>query len=110
MSDENKYGTEPIFHDAGDGPVKGQGTGFGIASMILGIVSILLSCTYFNIVTGIISVILGVIQIVKNEKKGMAIAGIVCSVVSVIILLLLILLGSYMLSSGMYNEIMNSVY
>ena len=61
---------------------KGTGTGLGIASMVLGIISVLLFATCLNYILGIIAIVLGIIQIVKNEKKGMAIAGIITAVVS----------------------------
>lgn len=44
---------------------KGDGRGYGIASLILGIVSVLLFCTCINWVTGILAIIFGIIQITK---------------------------------------------
>ena len=48
---------------------KGDGRGYGIASLILGIVSVLLFCTCINWVTGILAIIFGIIQITKIRSK-----------------------------------------
>ena len=45
---------------------KGDGRGYGIASLILGIVSVLLFCTCINWVTAILAVIFGLIQYHKR--------------------------------------------
>ena len=65
---------------------KKVGQGFGIAALILGIISLL--CFWgccLNFVTGILAIIFGIIQIVQYEGKGMAIAGIITSVISFIL-------------------------
>ncbi|WP_455720407.1 hypothetical protein [Agathobacter sp.] len=64
---------------------KGDSIGFGIASMVLGIASVLLFCTCFNIVTAILAVIFGIIQLVKNKNKVFAIVGISTAAVSIIL-------------------------
>lgn len=125
MSDENNMyekeqqdnqGTiynDQSYQNNNGGPVKGQGTGLGIASMVLGIVSIPMMCcggvSFLCIVLGIVSIVLGIVQIVKNEKKGMAIAGIVCSAVAIVLYICLFAFGAILLSSGAYEEIMNSL-
>jgi lysylphosphatidylglycerol synthetase-like protein (DUF2156 family) len=68
---------------------KSDGIGFGVASLVLGIASLLLFCTFVNILTGILAIIFGVVQIASNKKKGMAIAGIVTSIVSFVLLVLI---------------------
>lgn len=60
-----------------------------VASLILGIVSIV--CSFFGglswigIITGIVGIILGVKGKKDPEKKGMATAGFVCSVIGLIL-------------------------
>lgn len=52
----------------------------GIASLILGILSFLISFTFFvdlGLILGILAVVLGIIAIVKKVNKGMAIAGVI---------------------------------
>lgn len=64
-------------------------SGFGIASMILGIVGILLSCIIIGIVPAVIGLILAIIGLAKKDKKhGTAIAGLVCSIVAILIFLI----------------------
>lgn len=61
----------------------------GIASLILGIISFLVSLTIFkdlSLICGIISIALGVIAIVKKKAKAIAIIGIVLSVIGCVIL------------------------
>ena len=50
----------------------------GVASLILGIISFLVSFSIFkdfSLICGVIAIVLGIISIVKKKGKGMAIAG-----------------------------------
>lgn len=90
------YTAEPVNYDSG----KGQGNGFGIASMVCGILSIVACCIDFApFILGVVAIVLGIIQIVKNEKKGMAIAGIVCGVVGIVLYALILVAGFAMLGA-----------
>lgn len=64
----------------------------GIASLILGIVSIILIFVPFiwiiSIVTAIVGLILGIISLVKKENKGKSIAGIILSVLTILLSIL----------------------
>lgn len=61
-------------------------SGLGIASMILGIISILTACIAFGIVPGIIGAVLAIIALCQKDKKhGTAIAGLTCSIIGIII-------------------------
>ena len=75
-------------------PVKKTGKGLGITSMILGILALictLLSCTCAGLglilaaILGLLSIIFGIIAVAKKRGKGMGIAGIICSVVGLLI-------------------------
>lgn len=84
---------QPIYTNANQ-PVPGNG--MGIASMVLGIVSLVLFCVwYLAIPCAIVGVILGAVAINKAKmvgaKNGMATAGIVCSVIAIAIALILII-------------------
>lgn len=61
----------------------------GIASLVLGIVSIILIFVPFiwiiSIVTAIVGLILGIISLIKKENKGKCIAGIVLSVLTILL-------------------------
>ena len=70
---------------------KGDGRGYGIASLILGIVSVLLFCTCINWVTGILAIIFGIIQITKNKEQGLAIGGIITAAISMVLSVVLYL-------------------
>lgn len=65
------------------GPFPGRG--MSIASMVVGICSIVLCCFwYLAIPCGIVAVVLGVIGL-KKHKNGMAIAGLVCGIIGTIL-------------------------
>lgn len=71
--------------------------GFCIASMVLGIIALVLFCVwYLSIPCAILAVIFGILGI-KSKGKGMAIAGLVTGsiglVVSVFIIIFLVIFG-----------------
>ena len=72
----------------GQTQAKGTGTGFGIASLVLGILSVFTFACCINYILAVLAIIFGIVQIVKNEKKGLAIAGIVMGVISIILAIL----------------------
>ncbi len=78
-------GTPQGYYPQGEPNKPSGGKGFGIASMVLGIVALSLSCCFYyvSIPCAVIGVVLGVIGL-KRAGRGMAIAGLVCSVVSLI--------------------------
>ncbi len=55
---------------------------------------------------GVLSIVFGVLQLQKGTAKGMAIAGIICSVVGILLLIVLTIYGNFLQSSGVYDEIM----
>lgn len=66
-------------------------SGFTIASLVLGIVSLVLWCVWFvSIPCSILALIFGIIG-VKKKGKGMAIAGIVTGAISLAIWVVLFL-------------------
>ena len=71
--------------------------GLCIASLVLGLLSIL-CCWIYGGVLGFVGVVLGIVALVKKEdKKGMAIAGIITSVVGIILLIVILI------SAGLYS-------
>lgn len=66
----------------------------GVAALVLGIISILVGfipvCGLIALVPAIIGLILGIVDVIqknkRGEKKGIAIAGIVCSAIAIIII------------------------
>lgn len=78
------------------------GAGLAIASMVLGIVALVLSCCfyYISIPCAIIGVILAAVSLGgKKAGKGMAIAGLVCSILSLIPAAIVISTGAALISS-----------
>ena len=78
------------------------GAGIGIASMVLGIVSLVLGCCfpYISIPCALIGVILAAVSLGGHKDgRGMAIAGLVCSIISLIPAVIVIIGGASMLSS-----------
>ena len=83
-------------------------SGCAIASMVLGILSLVLFCTCVNIPLAILSVVFGIIHVNrKNGSIGCAIAGIAMSCISVLLTIILVIIfvafGSSM-SEGTSSE------
>ena len=77
------------------------GSGFSIASMVLGIVALILSCCLYavSIPCALVGAILGVVALMQHKAgKGMAIAGLVCSVLSLIPAIIGIVFGAALLA------------
>lgn len=91
----NGYGT-PQNMDGGS-------TGLAIASMILGIVALLVGCcAVYKVVTilcAVFSIVFGVLSMQKGPQgKGMAIAGIVCSIIALVVQIVIIAIGVGLMS------------
>lgn len=66
--------------------------GMAIAALVLGIVALLLSCCYYlSVPCAVLALIFGILVLRKGpEGKGMAIAGIICGAVTLVLVLILI--------------------
>ena len=99
-----------------NGNNKSESEGFGVASLILGIITVLLFCTCISWITGILAIIFGILQLVKGNKKGMAIVGLITGgigfVVSIILYILIFFagFGSYSNYNDIYNHIYDDIY
>jgi hypothetical protein len=91
---QQDYGQQYNYGQQGNGqqPYYGQAEqpkpdsfGFGLTSMILGILSLLLFCTCINYILAVLAIVFGIIQLVKYQRRGMAIAGIVTAAVSIVL-------------------------
>lgn len=86
------------------------GHGLAIASLVLGIVSLLsCCCVYLSVVAGVVGVVLAILS--KNKSKenkfeGMAMAGLVCSIIGVVLSVGYIIFGVAMMNSPAYQDIM----
>lgn len=75
-------------------------SGAAIASMILGIIALLSSCCfyYISIPCAVIGVILAAVGIKSGKGgKGMAIAGLVCSIISLVPAVMVVATGAALL-------------
>ena len=70
-----------------------KGRGFGIASMICGIVALLFAFIYLGIILGILGIIFGAVSKSKGYRGGMATAGIVCASIALGLSTLIVVLA-----------------
>ena len=87
------YGDSPMDYQS---PQKnGGGQGMAIASMVLGIVSIVLCCIwYISLICAIAGMVLGIMNNRKCGRNGMATAGIVCSIIGIVLTIALLVLAA----------------
>lgn len=106
---------QPMGNPYGQQPQQEQGgQALAIAGMVLGIISLVCCCTgYIALVIGIVGFVLSLISLIqKKPGKGMAIAGIICSAIAIVMLVVLMAIGSSISPEelqDMMNEIENSV-
>lgn len=79
-------------------PASDFSNGFAIASLVLGILSIILACCcpFLGVILGIIGVVLGCLQKpdpATGKKPGLAIAGIICSAVGIVSTIIFTIIG-----------------
>lgn len=68
-------------------------SGFGIASLIIGIIGMLLSCVAIGVFPSIVGIIFAIIAFNQKEKAhGTAIAGLSCSIIGIVIFFICLLL------------------
>ena len=107
---QNTGYAEPVFQQESHSTVSVESGGFGIASMICGIIALLTCCLWcLCIPLAVVSIVLGILQLQKGTAKGMAIAGIVCSGIALVLLIILTVWGSYLRTSGAYYDIMREL-
>ncbi|MBP3325756.1 MAG: DUF4190 domain-containing protein [Coprococcus sp.] len=103
MEQQNNYfnqqqGSSQQMYQQQSYPYSPQGSaGLGIASMVLGIVALVFSCClyYVSLPCAIVGLILGGVSLSKKKPgKGMAVAGLVCSIVSLVPTIIIISAGA----------------
>lgn len=102
-----QYG-QPVYAYPNAAPQKGDSVGFGVASLVLGILSIFLFSCCVNYITALLAIIFGIVQIVKSNKRGMAIAGLITSVVS-ILLSVMLWIGAFS-SIGDFDQFYDEIF
>ena len=84
--------------------MKKQQSVLGVASMVIGIISLLISCTGLGVI-GVIGLILSIIGFTQKERaKGMCIAGIITSSLAFLLSLFMIMSGISWLSDDSNSE------
>ncbi len=88
----------------------------GVASLVLGIISIIIGfipfCGAIALLPAIIGLILGIVDVVKKSKsgesKGMSIAGIVLSAIAIVVIIFWV----FVVAAGAttYSQVLNAVY
>ena len=74
-----------LYEEPEQEPYQPVSQGFGIAALVLGVISMVLFCSCINIPLAILAIVFGIIQLTKPDSaKGMAIGGIVTGVISLI--------------------------
>ncbi|MBI1758517.1 MAG: DUF4190 domain-containing protein [Actinobacteria bacterium] len=85
------YGVGGYGYPPGYPPLANRSNGMAIAALVLGIVSIFMSFTiWVGAITGIVGLILGIVGISQSKRnqaggRGMAIAGVVTSVIGLVL-------------------------
>lgn len=81
---QNYYGNEPATETP---------SGMAIAGMVLGILSMLCCCIwYVSAILAILALVFSIITVAKNKPgKGMAIAGIVCGAIGLIMAIVVVI-------------------
>lgn len=99
---------EPVYHQQYNNYSQEESQGFGIASMICGILALVTCCCWCPCAPlAVVSIVLGIIQISKGTAKGMSIAGIVCSAIGLVMMIVFIVAGIFMNSSGEYQNFLH---
>lgn len=82
-----------------------QPIGLSVASMVCGILSVVLCCSKtIALILSLIAVILGGVALKKQHRgRGMAIAGVTCGIIALIIYVILLLYGVLLGSALLYE-------
>ena len=101
MESQQMYNNQPMYGEADyQQPAYQQpmyqptttqdpGKGFAIASLVLGIISFL--C--FPAVTGVLGIIFGIVAKNKDSRSPMAIAGIICGAIGIVLWIVMMIFG-----------------
>lgn len=82
-----------------------ENTGFAVASMVLGILSILLFCTCIDVLTGVLAIIFGIVHLTtKKKRRGMAITGIVTGIIAILLTVFMVIGYSQKFAEGFAQE------
>lgn len=90
-------------------PQKDPGHGLAIASLVLGIISLLsCCCVYLSVIVGVVGVVLAIISKNKSntgKMETMALAGMILSIVGIVLAVGYIIFGLVAMQSPEYQDI-----
>lgn len=98
----NPYPPKPVYTVAQPKPANGM----AIASLVLGILSVLCCCLWFlggGIIPGLVGLILAIICFSKGNKGGVAVAGLVLSIIGLVLSVVSIIT---LIANGTFAEFM----
>ena len=109
---QNPYGQNPYQYQEPKGS-----NSMAVASLVCGIISLLISCCWFiSLPLSITSIVLGIIVLKKNkEGRSLAIIGIIIGAATIVICIILVAFSALMFSgnnefSNYYKEFYNEFY
>ena len=95
MDEENNVQQEIVNQEVQQGEKKP--IGFSVTSMVLGIVGLVTFCLwYLSILCGILAIVFGVVAKKKEEKNGMATAGLVMGIIIVALWVILLIFSVFL--------------
>lgn len=109
QNDQNNYqygsGQYPQYEEQPSG-----NRGMAIAALVVGIFAILCCCCYYlSIVLGIVGILLAVFSKPKNGNfEGVAMGGLICSIVGLVLGLILTIVGVINMNSSGYANYMDT--
>ena len=87
---DQQFGFDPV---PPSGTSISTGRGFSIASMVCGIVGVLMCCCciyWFNLILGILAIVFAIISAKQSKAmRGMAIAGLILGIIAILIFIAL---------------------
>ena len=91
--------------------VENPSKAFAITSLVLGIVSIpFICCTWIGLIIGVAGLVFGVLSINRKENaKGMAIAGIVCSSIAIVVIIIMLIVAALNPAPKMSEDEINAL-
>ncbi|MCM1105854.1 MAG: zinc-ribbon domain-containing protein [Blautia sp.] len=100
----NQYQNPGTGYGAPPDNMDGGATGMAVTSMVLGIIALLVCCCvkwwWLTLALAVVSIVLGALALNRHTTgKDMAIAGIVCSGIALVLKLIVVLICATILSS-----------
>lgn len=104
------YGTATHYEDPYKNGAEEEPGGMAIASLVLGIIGAVLSCTGWGIVLGILAIIFGAIHLKKrSSRRGMATAGLVLGIIAIVLFVAVVIAIAAGIVSGVLGGVLGGI-